>query len=106
MLKEDFKGPANLDLTGYLVFNKIVWVGTSYRTGITAFSKTNLQSSVDNSDAIAAIAQFYINDHFRIGYSFDFTLSKLANYQNGTHEISLNISFPGKKQRVISPRYF
>jgi type IX secretion system PorP/SprF family membrane protein len=106
MLKEDFKGPANLDLTGYLVFNKIVWVGTSYRTGVSAFNKASLQSALDNTDAIAAIAQFYINDHFRIGYSFDFTLSKLANYQNGTHEISLSISFPGKKQRVISPRYF
>ena len=106
MIKEDFKGPTNLDLTGYLAFNKLVWVGASYRTGVTAFNKTNLQSDLANADAAAAIVQFYINDHFRIGYSFDFTLSKLANYQNGTHELSLSISFPRKKPRVLSPRYF
>jgi type IX secretion system PorP/SprF family membrane protein len=106
MIKEDFKGPTNLDLTGYVALNKIVWVGTSYRTGVAAWNKTNLQSGLDNTDAIAAIAQFYINDHFRIGYSFDFTLSKLANYQSGSHELSLSLSFPGKKPRIVSPRYF
>jgi type IX secretion system PorP/SprF family membrane protein len=106
MIKEDFKGPTNLDLTGYVVLNKIVWLGTCYRTGVAALNKTNLQSGLDNTDAIAAIAQFYINDHFRIGYSFDFSISKLANYQNGSHELSLSLSFPGKKPRIVSPRYF
>ncbi len=106
MIKEDFKGPANLDLTGYLVLKKVVWIGTSYRTGVALWNKTNLQSGLEETDAIAAITQFYLNDHFRIGYSFDFTLSKLANYQSGTHELSLSISFRGKKQRIISPRYF
>lgn len=106
MIKEDFKGPTNLDLTGYLVLKKTVWIGTSYRTGIAVWNKTNLQSGLDETDAIAAIAQVYINDHFRIGYSFDFTLSKLANYQSGTHELSLSISFRSKKQRIVSPRYF
>ena len=106
MIKEDFKGPTNLDLTGYLVFNKVVWLGSSYRTGVGAWGKSNLQSSLENPDAIAAIVQFYINDHFRIGYSFDFTISKLANYQSGTHELSLSLSFPGKKPRIVSPRYF
>jgi type IX secretion system PorP/SprF family membrane protein len=106
MIKEDFKGPTNLDLTSFLAFNKIIWLGASYRTGVTVWNKANLQNNLENPDAIAAIAEFYINDHFRIGYSFDFTLTKLANYQSGTHEISLSISFPGKKPRIVSPRYF
>jgi len=106
MIKEDFKGPTNLDLTSFLAFNKIVWLGASYRTGVTVWNKTSLQNNLENPDALAAIAEFYINDHFRIGYSFDFTLTKLANYQSGTHEISLSISFPGKKPRIVSPRYF
>jgi type IX secretion system PorP/SprF family membrane protein len=106
MIKEDFKGPTNIDLTAYLVFNKIVWVGASCRTGVSVFNTANLQSGLQNADAVAAIAQFYINDHFRIGYSFDFTMSKLANYQSGSHELSLSLSFPGKKPRIVSPRYF
>jgi type IX secretion system PorP/SprF family membrane protein len=106
MIKEDFKGPTNLDLTAFLAFNRIVWLGASYRTGVPVWNKAGLQNNLENPDAIAAIAELYINDHFRIGYSFDFTLTKLANYQSGTHEISLSISFPGKKPRIVSPRYF
>jgi type IX secretion system PorP/SprF family membrane protein len=105
MLKEDFKAPANLDIGASIVLNKTVWLGASYRTGVPIFTN-NLQSGLSNSDAVAVIAQFYVNDHFRIGYSFDFTTSQLAGYQSGSHELSLSISFPGKKQRVASPRYF
>ena len=106
MIKEDFKGPTNVDLTAFLVFNKIVWLGTSYQTGFVGFNQSNLQSNLDETDAISAIAQFYLNDHFRIGYSYDFTLSKLANYQSGSHEISLSLTFGRRKQRIVSPRYF
>jgi len=105
MIKEDFKGPTNIDLSTYLVFNKLLWLGASYRTGVSVWN-SNLQSELDEQDAIAAILEFYINPNFRVGYSFDFTLSKLASYQNGTHELSLSITFPNKKQRVVSPRYF
>jgi len=106
MVKEDFRGPANIDLTSYLLLNKILWLGASYRTGVSIWNKNGLQSIEDNTDAVAAIAQFYINDHFRVGYSFDFTVSKLANYQSGSHEISISLTLPSKKPRLISPRYF
>jgi type IX secretion system PorP/SprF family membrane protein len=105
MVKEDFKGPANIDLTAYLAFNRRVWLGASYRTGVSVLN-SNLQNDLSEQDAIAAICQLYISEHFRIGYAYDFTVSKLASYQNGTHEISVSITFPGKKQRVVSPRYF
>ena len=106
MIKEDFKGPTNIDLTSYLLFNKALWFGASYRTGVSIWNNSSLQSISDNTDAVAVIAQFYVNENFRVGYSFDFTVSKLANYQNGTHEISLSITLPSKKQRLINPRYF
>jgi len=106
MIKEDFKGPTNLDLTAFLAFNKIVWLGASYSTAATVWKKSNLQNNLATADALSAIAEFYINDHFRVGYAFDFTVSKLANYQNGSHEISLSLTFPHKKPRIVSPRYF
>jgi type IX secretion system PorP/SprF family membrane protein len=106
MIKEDFRGPTKVDLAAFLVLNKRVWLGTSYQTGFISWNKNNLQSNLDETDAISAIVQFQINDHFRMGYSFDFTLSKLAGNQNGSHELSLSLSFPGKKPRVVSPRYF
>jgi type IX secretion system PorP/SprF family membrane protein len=106
MIKEDFTGPTNLDVTTYLAFNKLIWIGASYSTGVSIWNKSNLQTDLENADAVSAIAQFYINDHFRVGYSYDFTVSKLGNYQNGSHEISLTLSFPRKNQRIVSPRYF
>ncbi|WP_184549514.1 type IX secretion system membrane protein PorP/SprF [Mucilaginibacter sp. FT3.2] len=106
LLKEDFKGPTNLDISNYIVFNKAVWVGASYRTGINLWQKSNLQTGLDKTDAVAAMVQFYVNNNFRLGYSYDFTTSRLASSQSGSHELSLSISFPGKGQRVVSPRYF
>ncbi|WP_225976287.1 PorP/SprF family type IX secretion system membrane protein [Mucilaginibacter ginsenosidivorax] len=106
LIKEDFKGPTNLDVSNYIVFNKTIWVGASYRTGINLWKKSNLQSGLDKTDAVAAMVQFYISENFRIGYSYDFTTSRLASSQSGSHELSLSISFPGKSPRVVSPRYF
>jgi type IX secretion system PorP/SprF family membrane protein len=106
MIKEDFKGPTNLDVTNFVVLNKAVWLGASYRTGINIWHKSNLQNSLDKTDAVAGIVQFYIGERFRLGYSYDFTTSRLASSQSGSHELSLSISFSGKSQRVVSPRYF
>jgi type IX secretion system PorP/SprF family membrane protein len=105
MVKEDFKGPMNIDLTSYLAFNHTLWVGATYRMGISAWD-SNLQGNLQGQDAMAALLQYYVSERFRIGYAYDFTVSKLAGYQNGTHELSVSITFPGRKQRVISPRYF
>jgi type IX secretion system PorP/SprF family membrane protein len=106
MIKEDFTGPTNLDITAFLAFNRKIWLGASYSTGVPIWNKSNLQNDLDNADAVTAIVEFYINDRFRVGYSYDFTTSALANYQSGSHEISLTLSFGRAKQRIVSPRYF
>lgn len=105
LVKEDFTGPTNVDFTSYIAFNEIVWVGASYRVGLSGFNSA-LQSNLNNEDAAAGIVQVYVSDNFRIGYAYDFTTSKLGSYQNGTHELSLSITFPSRKERVVSPRYF
>lgn len=106
MIKEDFKGPTNLDLNSYLLISKKIWLGASWRTGVALWDKDNLQKGLDKSDAISGIVEIYLNDRFRVGYSFDYTTSKLASYQQGSHEVSLSISLPGKRERILSPRYF
>jgi type IX secretion system PorP/SprF family membrane protein len=106
MVKEDFKGPTNLDLNAYLLINKTIWIGASYRTGVRLWDKTNLQKGLDQNDAISGILEVFINPRFRVGYSYDYTTSKLSNYQQGSHEISVSFSLPGKRESVISPRFF
>jgi type IX secretion system PorP/SprF family membrane protein len=49
-------------------------------------------------DAIIAQAGF-AHEKFQVGYSFDYTLSKLSNYSYGSHEISL-IFYLGQKQEI------
>ena len=106
MWKEDFKAPTNIDLSNYLLINKTLWIGASYRRAVSLWKKTNLQNNLDPNDAIAAMIRIDASSRLHIGYSYDFTLSSLASYQSGTHELSVSISFPGKKPRILSPRYF
>lgn len=106
MIKEDFKGPTNLDLNAYLLINKQFWIGAIYRTGVSFWKKSNLQSGLEKSNAIAAIAEVFVNERFRIGYSFDYSTTALANYQQGSHEITLSMTFPGRNYQIMTPKYF
>ncbi|MFW6289639.1 MAG: type IX secretion system membrane protein PorP/SprF [Mariniphaga sp.] len=49
-------------------------------------------------DALIFLAGF-AHENFRLGYSFDLTVSKLSNYSYGSHEVSI-IFFPGRKKEV------
>lgn len=105
--KEDFKGPSNVDLNAFFLLNDIVWLGGSYRTGVKIWNQAKLQSDLENKDAFAAIVEIYATPDLRIGYSYDFTVSKLNAYENGTHEISFGLRLANKKaERALSPRYF
>ncbi|HKG08009.1 MAG TPA: type IX secretion system membrane protein PorP/SprF [Pedobacter sp.] len=107
MIKEDFNGPTNLDLNSYLLINKTLWIGASYRTGVSLWEKSNLQKGLDKSSAIAGIVELFVSDRFRVGYSFDYSINALANYQQGSHEISLSLTLPRRDMRTSSnPRYF
>lgn len=77
MVKSDGTS-TQIDLNATFLYNKMVWVGVSYRT----------------EDAIAPMIGYQMkpNDKsmLRIGYSYDVTTSALKNYGSGSHEIMLN----------------
>lgn len=106
LIKEDFKGPTNVDLTALFFIADRLWVGGSYRTGVKLWSKPALDSDLEQLDAASILVQFNINEQFRIGYAYDLTINKMASFQSGSHEVSIGFLFPGKKGRVTSPRYF
>lgn len=82
--------PAQVDFTtNFLIANR-VWLGAMYRTG----------------DAFGALAQWIISNKLRLGYSVDFTTSKLRGYQNGTHEVMISYEFSKIKEKVLATRYF
>lgn len=52
-----------------------------------------------NNDAIAVVMGVVVND-WRIGYSYDLTISKLAGYTAGSHEISLTYEFADRRKKM------
>ncbi len=81
--------PINFDINASFLFNKVFWLGGSYRSG----------------NGITFISEFYITDWFRIGYSYDLVLNKLKKFTLGTHEIVAGFDLKLKKVKYISPRY-
>ena len=78
------------DFTMMAIFVDKLWLGASYR----------------NEDALAAIAQVNITNQLRVGYSYDFAISKLSGRSDGSHEISLSYDIEFKSKKLKSPRYF
>ena len=83
--------PLSLDLNTNLLINEKVELGLSYRL----------------EDALSAIAGITISDGFYIGYSYDYNISRLNDFNSGSHEIILtykiNLLSKGYDK---SPRFF
>lgn len=77
-------------------FNANVWLqntigfGASYRTG----------------DAAVGMVEFQVSPQFRIGYSYDQSISNLKAFNQGTHELMFRYEFGSSLGNIISPRYF
>jgi type IX secretion system PorP/SprF family membrane protein len=53
-------------------------------------------------DALALLVGYQLED-LNIGYSYDFTISKLVGSTNGAHEISVNYKFQIKQKKRFKP---
>ncbi|MRG44599.1 type IX secretion system membrane protein PorP/SprF [Chitinophaga sp. SYP-B3965] len=106
LLKEDFKGPTNLDLNAFLLIGEKLWIGGSYRTNVNIWKKTGLQRDLEEQNAASAMVEFYATPQLRIGYSYDLNVNRMAGYQGGSHEMSIGYLIPSKKFTLQNPRYF
>ncbi len=109
LVKEDFKGPTSLDLNAMFIFGNRFWIGGGWRTGVAVFERQYNRFSGNNLNglnSVSAIVQLYATESLRIGYSYDYILSRLSGVQNGSHEITLGITFGQRQNRLLSPRFF
>lgn len=107
--KEDFRGPSSLDLNAMFILGERFWVGAGWRTGVTVWQKDYEKytgNSLSKQNSFSGILQVHATEKLRIGYSYDYIVSKLSSVQNGSHEITLGLTFGNQNQRVLSPRYF
>ncbi|MDA9555720.1 type IX secretion system membrane protein PorP/SprF [Pelobium sp.] len=82
--------PIEGDINATFWIKDIIGLGAQYRT---------------NAD-VAGLLEFQINPQIRLGYSYDYSTTKLANFNNGSHEFMLRYEFGFEKNKVVSPRYF
>ena len=90
MVKAVSNAPIELDMNANFILRDFLWIGGAYRTG----------------DAIAGMVGFQLSRQLRLGYSYDYTLTKLQRFNSGSHEISLSYDFAFDKRRIQTPRYF
>jgi type IX secretion system PorP/SprF family membrane protein len=83
--------PTSMDVNAFVFLNEKLWLGATYRTAVDLYAKPNLQQGMLKSSAMVGMAEFFVNETFRIGYAYDYSLNKLGSYGYGSHEISLSI---------------
>jgi type IX secretion system PorP/SprF family membrane protein len=108
MVREDTKSPTNVDLSTFFLIKDAVWLGASYRTGVNILNSTDFNSGLLKQNSLVGTMELFVARKFRLGYSYDYSLSALGDYSNGTHEISVGIALKTTKNTtsVPTPRYF
>lgn len=66
--------PLSVDFTLNVVFDQIISVGSSYRSG----------------DGAIIFVNYKLSEKFYVGYSYDYTTSDIRKFSNGSHEIMIN----------------
>jgi len=87
--------PLNYDVNTSVLFQKVFWLGVSYRSSISSFKEASL----------VLITEYNISQSFRIGYSYDFNLGAIKRFNSGSHEVFLGADLYNKRKESISPRY-
>lgn len=83
--------PASLDITTQFILADKFWFGPFYRW----------------AESTGVIVGYNVTQQLKIGYSYDYSLTELVDYNSGSHELTLTYDFiysSGKKLK--SPRYF
>ncbi len=90
LLKGVEGAPLQADISANFLINEKLTLGAAYRWNA----------------AWSALIGFQITDGLMMGYSYDGETTKLAQYNNGSHEIFLRFELFNRYRRVNSPRFF
>ncbi len=77
------------DGSAHFVLYDRFWIGATYRS----------------TGSVTALAQFAVNNQFKVAYSYDFDFGRLGSYSHGSHEVMLRYEFRYKVD-VINPLVF
>lgn len=92
--------PTEFDVDLSLLMYDALWVGMSFRSAFEGFTGT---SSFDSGDIWVS---YYLRNGFRIGVSYDYTLTDLNDFAQGSYEVMLGYEMNYKTKQIVTPRYF
>jgi len=84
-----------------MLFYKTLWLGASFRSTIDYVAEGN--SSHDSADIWGA---FYLKNGLRLGLAYDYSLTPLQQYGNGSAEIMIGYDMNFNVEKIVTPRYF
>jgi type IX secretion system PorP/SprF family membrane protein len=90
MIKAVLNAPIEYDVNMSALLYTALWVGAGYRSG----------------DSWNILTALQVNNQLRIGYSYDYTITKLKDFAGGSHEFSMNYVLKYNTKKITSPRYF
>lgn len=90
MIKAVSGAPLSVDLSANFLFNEKLELGASYRL----------------DDSVSGLVTFQIARGFRMGYAYDYTISNLGDYNDGSHEAFLLWDIFSSEKNIKSPRFF
>jgi type IX secretion system PorP/SprF family membrane protein len=90
LLRQTIGGPSQFEMSLGGLFANSLWITATYRHGF----------------GMVASAHYYVTEKFHFGYSYDWTMGKIAAFQGGSHEIFIGYDIPIYKSARMSPRYF
>ena len=97
LLKYVKDAPFDADIHASLIFYDTFWAGATYRLG-----------GIGNSfgESLDVVLQLQLSRAFRLGFAYDFTLSKVRDYSNGTFEVVLDYCLNPGNDKLTNPRFF
>jgi len=92
VVKEVFGAPLSFDVSANVLYNETFELGLAYRY----------------QDAVSVLAGFNVSSGLRIGYAYDFSTSRLKDFNSGSHELILLYKFDvlGLSKKYSSPRFY
>ncbi len=80
--------PVSFDFNLAAIFNEVLLAGLSYRS----------------FESIDLLLQVKVTPQLKVGYNYDFPISKVSELSHSSHEIMLNYIFKFSKYRIKTPR--
>jgi len=77
--------PVSVELSAAVLLHDRLWLGGMFRFG----------------DAAGAMVKFDLTNQLSVGYSFDYTLSELRPFNQGTHEVFISYDFARRNRKTM-----